>query len=497
MPAHRFPIAALNGALALWSGLSGGLRDSVFYGASLGWTKALAMLTLPLLTAMLAPADFARLELLSSAGEIGALFAGAGLVDTAYRFASGTDAKGKRAAGEILGLATLIALAGIGLTVAFAAPLAAMMPLPTKAAEIVLLGSAVALEALIAVPLAFMRMRGKAGTYAAATAIRSTVQAGLVAGCVAAGWGATGVLAGGMVAAVAAAGVLAARQARDSGLIVAPQRSGHLLAYGVPLVGGGLASFVLGTADRWLLAGTVDAANIGQYALAAKIAMVAALLTQPFELWWYPRRVGLLTQTGGIAQSARIVTAGITLTVLAAAGAAVAGPILIHALTPPAYHAAAAMVPWLCAAIALQSLGSLVNVGCYAGKTGAMPMLINMAAAAVALACYALLIPAYGVDGAIAATVAAQGARFGLFLIVSQRRVHVPLSLRPLLLPIGCAMAAAALPQVPGLGLLGYAGGVALMLAGVVLAMISGAVPSPVAFRARPAAALAGAGAGA
>lgn len=478
--------------LALWWGLSAGLRDSVFYGASLGWSKALAMLTLPLLTAMLAPADFARLELLSSAAEIGALFAGAGLVDTAYRFASGTGEAARRSAGEILGLGTLIALAGIGLTCAFAAPLAAMMPLPALPSEIILLGCAVSLEALIAVPLAFMRMRGKAGTYAAATALRSTLQAGLVAACVASGWGVTGVLAGGMVAAVAAAGILAARQARDSGLIVAPQRSGRLLAYGMPLIGSGLASFLLGTADRWLLAGVVPAADIGQYALAAKIAMMAALLTQPFELWWYPRRVGLLTQPDGLAQSARNVTAGIVLTVLAAAGAAVAGPVLIDVLTPAAYHPAAAMVPWLCGAIALQSLGSLVNVGCYAGKTGTMPMAVNLMAAVVAMVGYGLLIPQYGVNGAIAATVAAQAARFGLFLVLSQRRVYVPLSLKPLLLPVAASLAAAALPQL-GLGWAGYAAGVLALLAGTAAGTLGGALPLPFKRARVPEVALAGA----
>ena len=487
MPVTRQVLAIARRLLVVWGGLSKGLRDSVFYGASLGWTKALAMLTLPLLTAMLAPADFARLELLSSAAEIGALFAGAGLVDTAYRFASNPDASGRRAAGEILGLGTLIALAGIGLTCAFAAPLAAMMPLPTTAAEIVLLGAAVALEALIAVPLAMLRMRGNAASYAIATALRSTLQAGLVAGCVAAGWGVTGVLAGGMVAAVAAGGILAARQARDSGLIIAPQRAGRLLAYGLPLVGSGLASFLLGTADRWLLAGTVPAADIGQYALAAKIAMIAALLTQPFELWWYPRRVGLLNAPDGLAQSARNVTAGVALTVLAAAGAAVAGPILIHVLTPVAYHPAAAMVPWLSVAIALQSLGSLVNVGCYARRTGTMPMMVNLMAAAVAVAGYGLLIPRFGVPGTIAATVIAQAARFGLFLVLSQRQVRLPLTLRPLLLPILAAAAAAALPQVPGLGLAGYAAGVAALLAGAAFAMLSGALPMPVTFRPAPA----------
>ena len=65
--------------IAWWSRLPPSLRDTALYGGSLAWTKALTMVTLPILTSMLAPVDFARLELLSSAAELGALLAGAGV----------------------------------------------------------------------------------------------------------------------------------------------------------------------------------------------------------------------------------------------------------------------------------------------------------------------------------------------------------------------------------------------------------------------------------
>jgi O-antigen/teichoic acid export membrane protein len=473
----------------IWAGLSKTLRDTVFYSASLAWSKALSMLILPLFTAMLAPADFARLELLSSAAEIGAMFACAGLVDTAYRFAGGDDSAGRRAMSQILGLGTLIALAGIGLAFALASRLAALMPLPTTPSEMALLGVAVALEALIAVPLAWLRMRGRAGGYAVATALRTTLQAGLVASCVAVGWGVTGVLAGGAMAAVAAAGTLATRQAMETGIAVSPRSWGRLLAYGLPLIGSGLASFLLGTADRWVLAGTVSAASLGQYALAAKIAMIASVLTQPFELWWYPRRIALLQAPDGWSESARIAKAGVTLTVLAAAATAVAGPLLIRLLTPPAYHPAAAFVPWLAGIVALQSLGSLVNVGCYAGRTGAMPLAVNMTAAVVAVVGYGLLIPGHGVAGAIMATVLAQGVRFALFLILSQRRIRLPWQPRALLVPVAASIAAAALPQITGQGLVGFVASVLLLATGTAAAVAGGALPLP--FALRPAQALA------
>ncbi len=469
----------MNRLRQVWDGLSAAIRDAVMYGASLAWTKALTMLTLPLLTAILVPADFGRLELLSSAAEVGALFAGAGLVDTTYRFAGAGDGASRRAAAEILGLASMVALAGIGLAWLLAAPLAAAMPLATRPLECGLLGTAVALEAVIAVPLAYMRMRGQAGHYAVATALRSTLQAGLIAGGVVAGWGIAGVLGAGAIASVIAAAALTSRQAAQSGLVIAPFGWGRFLAYGMPLVGSGMASFLLGTADRWLLAGAVPAAALGQYGLAAKISLIAALLTQPFELWWYPRRIALLGAPGGKERSARIVTIGATLTVLAAAATSVGGPLLIRLLTPAAYHSAAAFVPWLAAALALQSLGSLVNVGCYTGRTGTMPMAVNGAAGMVALVLYVMLIPTYGVTGAIAATLAAQAVRFGLFLLQSQRRVALPLRLRPVAIPVIASIAAAALPQLTQQSLAGFAAATLILAAGVVATLLDGTLPAP------------------
>src|SRR4051795_5043799 len=72
-----------------------GLRATLFYALSLVWAKGLSLLTLPLLTRMLTPAQFGRLELLSSAAEIGGLIAGAWLVDTLFRFASGPGDAGR------------------------------------------------------------------------------------------------------------------------------------------------------------------------------------------------------------------------------------------------------------------------------------------------------------------------------------------------------------------------------------------------------------------
>ena len=49
---------------------AGRIPAPLIYAGAMAWTKGLAMLSVPLLTRQLAPAEFGRLELLSSAAAI-------------------------------------------------------------------------------------------------------------------------------------------------------------------------------------------------------------------------------------------------------------------------------------------------------------------------------------------------------------------------------------------------------------------------------------------
>ncbi|TDH62163.1 hypothetical protein E2C06_13400 [Dankookia rubra] len=176
--------------------------------------------------------------------------------------------------------------------------------------------------------------------------------------------------------------------------------------------------------------------------------MAMAFLMQPFELWWYPRRQQVWLGEDGAAATARLAGAGAAVTLLAAALAALAGPVLIRVATPAAYHPAAILVPFVIVSLVLQSFGSLFNIGCYIGRTGRLPFLVNALAGGVALTGYALLIPRLGLAGAIAATIAAQVVRLVAFARLSQRQAPVAYRHGAVAALAAAVAAAAALPQV-------------------------------------------------
>jgi O-antigen/teichoic acid export membrane protein len=430
------------------------VRATILFGLGIAWSRGAGLLLVPVMTASLSPAAFGRLDLLASAAEICGLMIGAGLVDTLFRFAGRPGAAGRRAAADVVGLSLSLGLAGLVLLALFGSVMARAMPLPTPPVDIWLLGVQIVMDALIGVALGWLRMKGRAGRHALASGLRATLQAGLIGILLMQGMGVTGVLAGGAAAATLAAMTLLHGQRRDTGIAADPRVWGRLLAYSVPLVGSGLASFVLGSADRWVLAATVDPAQLGQYALAVRFALIVAMLMQPFDLWWYARRMAVLEQPDGLARTARIVRLGMGAIAVSAAGTAAFTPALIGLLTPADYAPAMAMVPWLVLALAVQMLSSLVNVGCYVGRTTGMPLVINAAAAAIALALYAVLIPRIGVSGAIAATVVAQVARLVMFTLAAQRRVPIDLPYAATAVLTLAAAATGAVPQLtsPGWG---------------------------------------------
>lgn len=461
--------------MARLAALPAPLRDAAIYALAIVASRGLGLALLPVSTAALSPEEFARLELLLSLGEIAGLLLGAGLVDTLYRFAA---SDGRAGGARVVGLGVALGLVGLVAAVALA-PFGAALPLPALPVEVMLIGVVVALDVALGVPLAWLRVEGRAAAYTAAVVVRSVLHVALAVVLLRAGFGIAGVLAAAAAATLVSAVTLIGARVRRGEVRLAPRGWGRLLAYGMPLTASGLAAFALGSADRWFLAGGVPAIDLAHYALAVKLAMAAAFLTQPFELWWYPRRMAVLAEAGGAERSARMAGLGGALVLLAAGAAAVGGPWLIGVATPAAYHGAAALLPWLALGLALQSLGSLVNVGCYIGRTGAQPLAVNGLAAVVALGLYVMLIPRLGVAGAIAATVVAQAVRLVAFHALSARRAPIAYPLPRLAAMVVPVVVAAAAPQVLGAGLSGLLAGLAGLLAAAWAGVVLGLLPWP------------------
>jgi O-antigen/teichoic acid export membrane protein len=465
------------------------LVQTAVYAASLVVSKGISLVMIPFMTAHLGPAEYGTLEALVALADVGGVVLGLGLADTLFRFGSkGDNPDRSPIAATLIGLSIAIAIVTL-----IAGQLVAPLMLPTlppgvALEQLRLLMISLALTACIQVPFAWLRSRESALEYFGYTIGKIALQATLIVIAVRDGWGVTGVLAAGAVSDVVLSTTLLLRQILVTGIRL-PDRAGakSVLVYALPLVLSGIGGFALGTFDRWILAHEVPPAELALYGLAAKFGMATALLLQPFDLWWYPRRIRLLDEPDGYKRTAATAGIGATVAILAASAASLAGPALINLLTPPEYHAAGRYVPWLAMIAVLHASCSLVNVGCYNRRTTTLPMAINLTAAGIAVTLYLILIPRLGVMGAIHATWGAQVCRVILFAGFGHRSAPVPYPVfRAALLALaGAAAVSLGGPLYPTFSDVMTAG---VLMAGLVtLAMLLGLLPRPYRLGLRPA----------
>lgn len=406
------------------------LRPFLAYAASIALGKGLTLVTLPLLAHHLAPPEFVRLDMAASILEPLGLLAAFALADSLFRFAQEPE-KRSAALGRFLGMALVLSALLIAVTQGLLVPLlsgAPNMPGETAFRAILL---AACLGGLIELPLAFLRLEGRPGRFLAFVAARALAQAGLLAALVTNGFGVDAILLGNAGIDLAIIAGLMASLPRGTRIVFDRVLMRQGFGYAVPLLLGALAMFVLGACDRWFLAGRVPAESLAHYALAAKLALALALATQPFALWWYPRRLGILASPDGAAKTARFWTFGVLAIGVSGLLVMIAARILVTALLPAGYHGALAYLAPMIGLVALNELASLSNGAAYARDRGWQVLRINGAGAAGTLALYAALIPGFGLTGAMIATLAGQALRVALFLADRHDGARLPFPVVP------------------------------------------------------------------
>jgi|HubBroStandDraft_1064217.scaffolds.fasta_scaffold00021_83 O-antigen/teichoic acid export membrane protein len=405
------------------------LGQAGFYALSIVATRAIGLFMVPYMTRRLTTAEYGSMELMATIADVATTVLSFGQIDALFRYAGAAadDAARRRVSAESFGLIVILAaLAAITMQL-LAVPIQYLLADKVPPLGLRFMLVTVALEGAIEVPLAWLRFCERSSLYLVIILGRTLLQAALVFVLLEQGQGVPGVMLASLIAAAVTATILAVTQWRDTGIRFSRASATALLSYGGPLVLAGLGGFVLGTFDRLLLAPAVSLTALAIYALAYKVAVLTPQLFQPFAMWWLPRRIQVLLEPGGVERSTRAVSFGLAFLYWLGFGVATGGVPLIKLMTPPDYHGAIAFLPWLVVATLVQHTADLVNVGSYAGHSTRNPMWINLGAAGVALIGYFLLIPPYGVAGAIAATILGWAARLVAIFIDSQRKV--PLSL--------------------------------------------------------------------
>jgi O-antigen/teichoic acid export membrane protein len=419
------------------------LHQSVYFALGIVIMKSVALLMLPVVTHYLAPAQFGELELLVSISDFATILVGFALVDALYRFAGDSkDAEDEKQIGAtIFSLSLITATISLVIGLLIAPVVHPMFGPGISLLDVQLTILLFSIDACLVVPLGWLKLKENAFTFFVLTTGKGVSQAFISWQLLKSGYGITSILLGGAITSIMLAAILAKMQISQTGLRLDPKRLPQLLPYCAPLVVSALAAFALLSVDRWVITMVSTSTDVGLYAVAKKLALIAVLAMQPFVLWWSARRFKELNQPDGKTSVARIVSLGIALVMCFAALVCVASPIVIDLMIDPAYASSVALLPAIALVYTVKQIAELANIGSFVGKSTWNVMSIDLIAAVVSITCLYFFSQAWQVNGVIAALLLAQCLRATMFYISSQRVIRLDYAKRKLaVLAVACCL---------------------------------------------------------
>ncbi|NOT35174.1 MAG: oligosaccharide flippase family protein [Candidatus Eisenbacteria bacterium] len=248
----------------------------------------------------------------------------------------------------------------------------------------------------------------------------------------------------------------------------------RMLAFGLPLVPAAFAFGLMASLDRFFLLRSHTLADVGAYSVAMKFFAVATLAVSGFQLAYGPIAYARAAATGAAAgrMFARVFAGFAALMAVGGLAISAAAPLVLEWLVPPVYRDITVAVAWLAFAAAAYGAYTLAAIGVSLSlRTWWLAGTAGLAVVVDAVA-QALLTPRFGVAGAAAATCCAYATAAVLTYRAAQHLYPLPYQGARAAMVLGAGLVLALFVSVPGwipagpLGWLARAG-VVVLFAGV------------------------------
>lgn len=400
----------------------------VYAGGTLA-AKGAALLLVPLYARYLTPAEYGALALLNALDAALTTLLGLGLASAIMKSYHDYASPRNPVVSTATWATALFSLVSGYLLWTFSAPLAQLVLGSAEQSALVRITvAATCLGLLRVIALSALRLRGQTVAYVALNLAYLALLVGL--NVVQVGWlgrGIGGAVESNLYASAALWLYCLAFLVRREGLTFSLDALRGLLRFGLPLVPGGLALWVMSWSDHQFLRVYRGQAEVGLYAMVYKFGMIVnMLLVQPFRTAWLP-----FVFSSQRSEHARRIYA-VTLTGLLVVGAAlfliVAVPARewLRVLTTAAYLPVSAVIPLIALAYLCYGVYLVVDVGVLlTGRTSFHAWLAGLGAA-LNLGLNLTLISRWGIMGAAAATLLSYLCLALAMLVVSQRLYPIP-----------------------------------------------------------------------
>jgi O-antigen/teichoic acid export membrane protein len=431
-------------------------RQMLAYGLSGLVVPLVGLITLPIFARVFTRSQYGLLELGTTTLTVAAVITDAGLTAAALRsfFDYNAEHEPERRSVMLTGLlaTSAIAFAVAVLMIGFRDELSHwLFGEPGQGTLLVAIAGAVLTLNTWRYAAEVMRVRFQAFSYLTMSALAATVTTALgVAGVLALDWRVNGVFFAAVVGNTVAAvyGLLAVRRWL-SGRFSTPKLRG-MLAYGLPLIPNALAAWALALVDRIILSRLGSLSEVGQYAVANRLALLLLIGLNAFLFALSPFLLSTYSEDPEQEKAAR----GRTLTYLTFI-LALTGLMLtlfakeIFEVVAPKFDDAYLAVGPLALGGALYGLATVLTTGLAIMRKTVHLAALTVGAAVVNVALNFALIPPFGIVGAGLATSAGYGALALSYYWVTQRLYPTPYEPRKVVTMIAAASLLGLIGLVP------------------------------------------------
>ncbi|MDW7646079.1 MAG: oligosaccharide flippase family protein [Desulfuromonadales bacterium] len=215
----------------------------------------------------------------------------------------------------------------------------------------------------------------------------------------------------------------------------------EMLSFGLPLIPGNLANFVVHLSSRFFLKGYCSIADAGLYSLGSRFGNIPSnFISVPFNQAWQPRRFEMYKAEHSEKIFGKVFTYFLLIMAFGGLMVSVLAPDIIRLMATPEFWPAGSIVPIIVLSSIVLSLQYHFDMGLWLEKKSKHLAAINIANACFVIVMNFLLIPTYGVVGAAVANLASMIFRVGLTYYFSSRFYRIYFEFRRISKIVGAAV---------------------------------------------------------
>jgi O-antigen/teichoic acid export membrane protein len=202
--------------------------------------------------------------------------------------------------------------------------------------------------------------------------------------------------------------------------------SWHMLKYSLPMIPSNLGSAAVKQSDKYFVLYFLTIADMGIYSLALKLGnAIHSLLTVPFTLAYIPRRFEIMNRNDAREIYSKIFTYYIFFIVYIGLALSILIPEILQIMVTPKFLRAGAIVPLVVLSMIIFGCHSHFDFGILQSKKTKYLAYISLICAIIQVGLNFVLIPTYGLYGAVYASIISLGTQAFLLYFISKKLYRI------------------------------------------------------------------------